>query len=302
MSCVKVAFIGDSYTSGYLLKDLTQRWPALFSAAMGFVECNVAVPSSGFLNEGSGGASRFAEQAALIPSDASQVFICGGINDAALNPAAADLQAQVAATLAKVHEAAPDAKVTVISPMWWASAPSDALLMVESVIRSAVPAGVRFVEGGPWIRFERDELQFYDGHPNPQGHAVIASWLQDRVTGVVRPGALEGTAVRAGTTDAPFSGTANLAEGTVRDAAPGWWEINGDTVLYGATSGFFYVTAGSHQFPIRSDTTATPTPHHHHARYYHPGGDLGIACGYVASGSTTVIASGNTRVTARRIG
>jgi lysophospholipase L1-like esterase len=298
----KIAFIGDSYTSGYLLPcPTTERWPALFCVAVGAFEHNVGVPSSGFINEGAGGVSRFGEQAAIIPADASHVFICGGINDAALHPTRAAVQTAVADTIARVQVAAPDAGITVISPMWWAASPSDDLLLVEEFIRAAIPEGVAFIEGGPWIRFDRDELQYSDGHPNPAGHAVISSWLQDRVIGP-RPGAIEGVAVRAGTTDAPFSGTANLALGTVRDAAPGWWVVDGVAVLYGATTGYFYVGAGSHQFAIRSDATDVPTEHTHHARYYHPGGDLGFACGYVASGSTTVIASGNTRVIARRVG
>lgn len=297
------AFIGDSYTSGYLLTDPTKRWATLYSAAIGTTELNKGVPGSGYLNGGSGGASNFTQQAQSLPSGLDTVIICGGINDAGMNPTKAQVATGVQNCIAAVKTAAPTAKIIVLGAMWFHTTPSDMLLMVDSVIQTSLPADVTFIPHAMWLRLNRPEWGFYDGHPNETGHSVIANWVQDQISGVTPAGETFATFSRPGTNDASFSGTGgvNLAEGTIYNAQRGYWHLEGEAVLYGSTGGFLYLEGDGHRETIRADITGTPQPFAHEARYYHPGGDMHITVGYAPNGTATVIANGSTNITATRI-
>lgn len=303
----QVGFIGDSYMSGYgLTNPATERWPKLFANMAGAVEQNLAVPSAGYINQGSGGASKFANQAALLSAACTHVIISGGINDAPLGTAKATYQAAVVDTINAAKAAAPAATITVISPMWMASAPSADLLLVDSYIRGAIPTGVRYVEGAAWIRVDRTEWQQADGHPNATGAAAIAAWVRDQFGGAPA-GNIYFQEVRPGTSDLVVN-TTNfpgyiIAQGTARDARSGWWEVEGQLVMYGVANGFIHLTETARKVSLRSDTTSNPLPHRHKIRFYHPGGDLLVKLGYDPSaGSTSIITNGQSKVTARWVG
>lgn len=298
---VKVAFIGDSYTSGHMLPEVSQRWSSVICATNNWVEWNGAVAGAGYINTGAGGASAFKSQAAGIPQDAGYVFVLGGINDAGMLPTPAALKTAVVETMDAISSRVPDAEIVVISPMWFSSQPSSALLSAESVIRSALPDSISFIEGGPWLRFGRGDLEYYDGHPNPAGAKVIASWVMSRM-GSSRTGATSGAFIRPGNGDAAFSGTGvRLSEGVILDAAPGWWEIQGIATLYGSTPGFVFAAGNTATFSQRSDSNATVSAHTVALTMFHPGGDLTIAVGYSANSTVSVCSNASTRVSARRL-
>lgn len=294
----KLAIIGDSFGSGYMLPDPSKRWTTLYAAGRGSVEINKAVPGSGYINRGAG--ATFLQQAQGIPVDTETVLISGGINDASLNRPNAELEAAVRATLEAVKLAAPSAQVTVISPMWIHSTPSPQLLQVDAAIRRTLPSTIPYVEGGPWLRVGRPEWNYYDGHPNERGHAVIAGWIQDNLSGDIPRGASFADFARPGSADTPFTGIGgvNLAEGTIRDARRGWWQLDGDAVLYGSTAGFLFVSANGKRDAVRSDL-ASLLNYQHDARIYHPGGDLHVTVGYAPNGQARVLANGGTAISAQ---
>ena len=298
MASGKLAIIGDSFGSGYMLPDPSKRWTTIYAASRGAVEVNKAVPGSGYINRGAG--ATFPQQAQGIPADTESVLISGGINDASLNRSDAELEAAVRATLEAVKLAAPAAQVTVISPLWIHSTPSPQLLQVDAVIRRTLPSTMRYVEGGPWLRVGRPEWNYYDGHPNELGHAVIAGWIQDSLSGETPRGATFADFVRPGTADTPFTGIGgvNLAEGTIRAARRGWWKLEGDAVLYGPTAGFLFVSANGKRDAVRSDL-ALLLNYQHDARFYHPGGDLHVTVGYAPNGQARVLANGGTAISAQ---
>jgi lysophospholipase L1-like esterase len=306
----KIGFVGDSNMSGFgLANPATERWPKLFSTMAGAIENNVAVAGAGYINQGSGGASKFANQAPLLAADCTHVIINGGINDAPLTYTVAAIQAEVAATIAAVRTAAPAARITVISPFWMASAPSDGLLRVDSEIRPAIPSDVRYIEGGPWIRLDRTEWQQGDGHPNVAGAAAIAAWARDQFGGTPK-GAVFGQYILAGTSDVLVSSRSTttptaytIASGTVLGAKSGWWEVEGQLVLYSAANGFIWVMETARKVSIRSDVTAAPLVHRQKIKFYHPGGDLIVKVGYDPStGAAQIITSAQSKVTARWVG
>ena len=303
----QIGFIGDSYSSGYgLANPTTERWPRLLANYAGAAEQNLAVPSSGYINQGSGGASKFANQAALLSGACTHVIICGGINDAPLGASASAIQAEVTATIAAVRTAAPAARITVISPMWMASAPSADLLTVEANIRPAIPADVTFIEGAMWLRIDRTEWQQADGHPNSTGAIAIANWVRDQFGGS-KSGAEFLQSVYPGTADKALN-TTNfpgyvITSDTVKGARSGWWELDGQAVFYGVANGFIHLTETARKVSLRHDTTSNPSVLRHRMRFYHPGGDLIVKLGYDPSaGATTLITNGQTKLTARRVG
>lgn len=306
----KIGFVGDSYMTGLGLgSPTTERWPKLLANMAGAVEQNLAVASSGYINQGVGGASKFANQAALLSGDCTHVIISGGINDAPLTYTLAEMQAAVSATIAAARNAAPTARITVISPMWMASAPSDGLLRVDSEIRPAIPSDVRYVGGAPWIRLDRTEWQQADGHPNALGASAIAAWVRDQFGGTAN-GAEYAQYILAGTADVSVASRSTttptgytIASGTVWGAKSGWWEVEGQLVLYTAANGFIWVMETSRKISIRSDVTSNPLPHRQKVRFYHPGGDLVVKVGYdPSSGAAMIITSAQSKVTARWLG
>lgn len=307
----KIGFVGDSNMSGYgLANPATERWPKKFATMAGAVEQNLAVPSAGYINQGSGGASKFANQATLLAADCTHVIINGGINDAPLTYTVAAIQAEVTATINAVRTAAPAARITVISPFWMASAPSDGVLRVDSEIRPAIPSDVRYIEGGPWMRVDRTEWQQGDGHPNVAGAAAIAAWLRDQFGGTPN-GPEYAEYIIAGTSDVLLSSKSattpiayTVAGGTVWGAKSGWWELEGQLVLYSAANGFIWVAEQSRKIRLRSDVQGgAPLTYRVVTRFYHPGGDLPIKVGYdPSSGAAQIITSAQSKVTGRWLG
>lgn len=304
----KVAFIGDSYTYGAQLTDLSKRWATLLSATLGVTEQNLANSGSGYLNTGASG--NFVTQSLSVAPDAQTVIICGGINDAPMSPTQEQLNTAMTSIVNNVRGKSPSARIIIISPMWYHLNPSAGLLQVDARLRIAAAAlGVRYVEGGPWLRFDRADWSFGDGHPNDAGHAVIAAWVEDQLADAPRAGAAYGAFLRPGTSDATFSGPAPtaLAEGTIITARRGWWRIRGTAVLYGSVIGFLWIKTGSYTSQVRHDViggASSPQPLQREVRIYHPGGDMLISVGYTpnASSSTSVLSNGQTGVWAEWVG
>lgn len=307
----KIGFVGDSYSSGYgLTNPATERWTIQLCNMVGAAESNTAVPSSGYINQGSGGNSKFSTQAGLLATDCDTVFILGGINDAPLllqGQTFSTVQTAVTTTINAVKARCPYAKIIVISPMWHAGQPSPELLTVENAVRSAIPSDVMFIEGGPYIRLDRVEWQIFDGHPNLAGATAIAKWVRDQLGGTPR-GAEFGQWVTPGTADMALNQTNfpswTLAGGTIYSAKSGRWELMMQMVMYNAVNGFPWVMESARKVTIRDDSNSTlPKPMRQGIEFYHPGGDLVIKAGYDANNtSAMIITNGQTKVWARYLG
>lgn len=302
----KIGFVGDSYMTGLgLTNPATERWPKKLAVMAGnIVENNVAVSGAGYSNQGAGGNSKFSTQATLLAPDCTHVIMSGGINDAPLALTDAAMKAEVTAAITAIRTRIPSVPITVISPMWSASQPSDGLLLVESQIRSAVieyntagPGGVVYVERGPWLRVDRSEWQQGDGHPNLAGANAIASWVRDQLGGTP-PGAetfrhVAGAAADIVVNSTNFPGYV-MGTGTIRGAKSGWWILDAQEVLYNTSNGYVWLKETARKVQTRSDVqSANPMPHRANMRFYHPGGDLVVAYGYDPSvGTPTLITNG----------
>jgi len=305
----KTAFIGDSYVSGVGPSTQANRWTSRYAAYAGFIESNHAVSSSGYVNEGVGGASRFATQAGNIPTDATRVIVCGGINDTSFT--ATQIANGVTETIGAIRTRVPAAEIIVISPMWPNSQPSDGLLTTERLIRNNVPTDIRYIEGGPWLRQGRpDTANSSDGgHPTDVGSLLIARWVQAKIENTGPGGALEGSFERTALNEDELvtssgSGIA-VAGGTVYDARPGKWKLTQQLAAYqgpaGPSDGFLWNSIAGQRIVQRGGIVGTvPNFTEYVTEVRHPGGDMVIETGITMNGQIQLLKTG-TRIKAKWI-
>lgn len=301
----KTAFLGDSYIFGAGISNPADRWTSKYAAAAGFTESNHGVSSSGYVNEGAGGASRTATQAGSIPLDTTRVIVCAGINDTSFT--SSQIAFGVTETIGAIATRVPNAEIVIISPMWWAAQPSDALLLTEKIIRTNVPSTVRFVEGGPWLRQGRPDLQQGDGHPNELGSTLIARWAEAKLDNSGIGGALEGSFERTAISDDEVITSAGsgvgLAGGTIYGARAGKWRFTSHLVSYqtgaGASDGFQWIeVAGQRQSQRAGVSGIVPMLYEYIVDVRHQGGDMAIQNGITMNGDVHVIKVG-TRIKAK---
>lgn len=111
------------------------------------------------------------------------------------------------------------------------------------------------------------------------------------------PGAYSFT--RSVTSSGTFTGTANLAEGTISAAPAGTYIIQGQACLRSAAgaNGYAFVRAGSTTEQMRWELDPkflSPTPQ---MTYVHPGGNLYISTGYTTTSGTAEVVGSGTGVT-----
>ena len=298
-----VAFLGDSYMSGVGPTSQALRWTTRYATNAGVTENNQAVSGAGYTNQGVSGTGKVSNQAALIPLNTSRVIICAGINDTAA--AAATVTSGVTDAITAVRARIPGVEIVVISPMWWNAQPTDAVRSVERLIRNALPADVRYVEGGLWIRQNRPDMQTGDGHPHDLGSLQIARWVEAKLDNTGPGGAVEGsfdrTAINEDEAITSSAGTGTgLTGGTIYDARPGKWRLKFDLAAYGTSDGNLWISIAGQQLLQRwgintAGTYPRTAPYQIDVR--HPGGDLVIEGGMKMNAPINVLKTG-TRIKA----
>jgi lysophospholipase L1-like esterase len=299
------AYIGDSYSSGYLLPDPAKRWTSLYCKELGETELNVSVPGSGFTQPGATGKTYPQQAELVVAAGADTVWVSGGHNDSvATTVSDAQIQAAIEKTFSTLRGGLPDATIIAVLPFWHYLQPSERILRVATWVEaSARKYGATVIGGAAWWRVDRKEWSFDDGHPNEAGHQLMANVIKSWTCGEI-PGETFGSFPRTQATDASFghsSAGTNLAGGTIFNAQPGLWRIEGTACLYGATPGFLYASGGTTRKTVRADVTNSPFPFPVVAYIRHTGGDLRIAVGYNPNGTTSVIGNGSTHVEALRV-
>jgi hypothetical protein len=293
----KTAFLGDSYASGVGPSTLANRWTSRYAGYSGFVESNHAVSSSGYVNEGVGGASRFASQAANIPLDTDRVIVCGGINDTSFT--VSQIANGVTETIGAIRTRVPNAEIVILSPMWWNVQPSDAMLSTEAVIRNNVPSDIRFVEGGLWLRQNRaDTANAGDGgHPTDIGSILIARWVQAKLENTGPGGAVEAAFDRNALFDdevvTSITSGVGLAGGTIYAAKPGKWRLTGYLSCYGDTDGFLWLEIAGQRIVKRGGVqNSKPQLIEWSEDVRHQGGDVLVQLGITFNSPTNILEVG----------
>ena len=290
----KIAFIGDSYTAGYLLPDINKRWSSVLCSKLGATEVNVSKSGSGFCMRGAG--ATFAEQAQQtvnLGQDFDIIFVAGGHNDAESSNPLATIETNVHDTFRILRDGYPNAKIYVLT-FWHYYSPSERIMAVDSIMtRVGALYGAVEVDNSVMWRVNRREWSFDDGHPNEAGAALIATLVKARLFDDPEGTENYGRFVRPFVSDASFSGTANVAEGTIFNARAGLWRLEGRATMYGPVGGWSFVAVDYVPVAQRSDLSGTPTPIVRSELVVHAGGDMRISLGYTTLTGGTAVVIGN---------
>lgn len=297
---MKFAFIGDSYSAGYLLPDATKRWSTNLCVKAKATEVNVAKSGSGFCFRGAG--ATFVEQAQQIvdlQTDFEAIFVTGGHNDSVSDLPLATIESQIWETFRILRENCANTKIYVAT--WWHYLqPTDRILAVDSIMtRVGAKFGAVEIPNSVWWRVGRREWSFDDGHPNEAGGNLMGTLVYSQLYQQDEGMEEYGRFVRNIQQDCSFVGAANVAEGTIYNARPGLWRLEARGTFYGPAGGWNYVASDGVSISQRSDLTGTPMPLTRSEQVVHLGGDMRIAFGYSAAwGNPTVIGSGSAVVEA----
>jgi lysophospholipase L1-like esterase len=171
------AFLGDSYTSGYVEAGIGQAgWPALVGEAYGWRTENLAVPGTGFVNPGWTNQPMRTHIAAVIRLNPGIIFVAAGHNDRRFGSAAAAKAAD--AVLDQLRAGLPDAILVVIGPIWQDGSPATSVIEIRGHLKArAAVIGALFIDPlrGRWFAGSAHRFIGPDGvHPTDAGHRHIA--------------------------------------------------------------------------------------------------------------------------------
>lgn len=167
-SGLKVALIGDSYSSGDTLEDYRDAWPFVFAYDTGYSVTLSGVGWTGYVNGGVCEKDAFATRVSSTQG-ADLVIIQGGQNDVTTPDA--------------VESAATELIESIDAPRVLLVGPTDAPAIegegdIDRALAAAATAtGAEYVSALDWhLAFGPDK-----GHPSPEGHKQFASYVEDVV-------------------------------------------------------------------------------------------------------------------------
>lgn len=172
-----VAFLGDSYTTGYNGAGLGRAgWPSIVAASLKLRPQVRAVAGTGFVNPGWTGQPIRTRLSGVIQADPRIVILAGGHNDRRYAPS---LSARAAdAVIDRLDSALPDAILVVIGPIWQdGSPPRSVRALRDHLRRKAAAVGAIFIDPlrGGWFAGTAHRFISPDGiHPTAAGHRHIA--------------------------------------------------------------------------------------------------------------------------------
>lgn len=244
-----------------------------------------------------GTGATFVEQAQDIATnhkDSDVIFVAGGHNDAESGISLTLIEPEIRKTFKILRDSMPTTKIYVAT-FWHYLQPSERIMALDALMTKV---GAEFsaeeISNAVIWRVNRRDWSYDDGHPNTTGASVMASLVKAQKFESHLGFENYGRFIRPIQQDSPFSGTANIAEGTIFNARPGLWRVEGRETLYGPAGGWNYVSYNGVSIPQRSDLTGTPSPLGRSELVVHQGGDLRIAIGYTSSyGTVTAIGSGS---------
>jgi lysophospholipase L1-like esterase len=172
-----VAFLGDSYTSGWNGAGLGPRgWPGLIANARGWRTVNLAVAGTGFINPGWTNQPVGSRVSEVIKRQPDVVFIAAGHNDSRWSSTATAKAADQ--VIDRLHAALPDALLVIVAPIWpSASPPRRCVDLRDHLRRTAASVDAIFIDplAEGWFSESRQRLIGSDGiHPTAAGHRYMA--------------------------------------------------------------------------------------------------------------------------------
>lgn len=176
-------FLGGADTAGASLAmdQVQDRWPTLVSRHFGWREVNAGCSGSGYTQTGQSCTTYRERVDRMLEEDPEVIVVSGGISD--LGSTRGEIEAAVQATFRTLADTFPDARIYAIGAV--GSAPLDTLSVAELnqiVADQSAKVGAVYVDLGDPLA-GRPDLLSVDGHPNAQGHAVIAELTSNVIQG-----------------------------------------------------------------------------------------------------------------------
>lgn len=190
-----MAVAGASYTAGVGPGDAARSWAVLLARALGWNAVVDGVPGAGYVSAGNGGRGpviRLLDREGLRPLAPALVIVQAGHDDARV-PAQLE-QRQVRQVIAMIRDAAPQARIALLTTFTAGPAPAALARTDEDIIAAARAADPNVIImdpiGGRW-RFQRVDNGL---HPTAAGDA----WIARKAAAILRAhGVLPATADRA---------------------------------------------------------------------------------------------------------
>jgi lysophospholipase L1-like esterase len=167
----RVAFLGDSYTSGYALTDPQEGYAYVLSRALGWRAAVDGFPGTGFTTDATCPGERYAQRVQRIPTDAALVLVEGGLNDV---HGVGQVGGASGALLDQIHARVPAAAVVVVGPPLVPNRAGGIVRRVAAdLARTAIGHGATYVDPLGWsLPYLRDGV-----HLTPAGHRQFADLL-----------------------------------------------------------------------------------------------------------------------------
>lgn len=177
----KVAFMGDSYTSGVGSTSKSSRWTTLLAAQLGWEELNYGQGGSGFTGRGvsTDGTDKLSYPEmipAVVSAKPDMVVVATAGND--FNRGPESFEPAIAKFFTDLRAGLPTAKIVVVSPMWRGPESHEHLPELAAALKGgALSVKGTFVDiGSDFQTSYADGLLGADSiHPNDRGHAELAA-------------------------------------------------------------------------------------------------------------------------------
>ena len=281
----RMIVMGDSYTEGTGTSGTLFSWETILGRTLGIWDtwCS-GQGGTGYLNSGPSGGNKvpFASRydTDIAPNNPDIIVFAGGINDNPdINSSWTPAVLQAAATALYQHALSknPSAKIYVLGP-WQPSATHSypPLLGVRSALMAAAAAvpEVKFLDVQPFFTgYGNTSSPHGDGnsdiyigadgtHPNPAGHAYIASQLAPMMSELTFPAAITGVAVSPAAQSLAGGATQQFSAVVSGTASPAqtvtWTTSNGPQAPAGVTAGTI-TAAGLFTAPAATSATQSIT-------------------------------------------
>ncbi|WP_159450129.1 SGNH/GDSL hydrolase family protein [Demequina sp. NBRC 110056] len=175
-------FLGDADTVGASLPldQAASRWPTLVSQHFGWREVNAGCDGSGYTSTGEGCGTTYRQRVdRVLSEDPDVIVVSGGIAD--LGATLGEIEAAVHATFLTLHQTFPDAKIYATGAL--SVGGHHAAADLNRIVREqAEKVGAVYMDLGDPLQ-GRPELVSAGGHPNAEGHAVIAELTSNVIDG-----------------------------------------------------------------------------------------------------------------------
>ncbi|HET6915319.1 MAG TPA: SGNH/GDSL hydrolase family protein [Acidimicrobiales bacterium] len=170
-----VAFLGDSYVAGTGASSTATRFTTVLSKMEHWKEVNLGCGGSGYVNPGPYCKKPYPQRIdEVVKAAPTTVVVFGGRNDLPV-ATASEVQAAAESTFSQLHQALPQARILIVSPVWDDDPEPAGFPAIQQAVKTAASdTGVTYLDIGEPLRGHPGWVISDGAHPNDAGHKAIA--------------------------------------------------------------------------------------------------------------------------------